>query len=90
MVKIKSEDLKIMIPVVAVFVIMLAVTIIYPKYEDIWNLLFWIGILYMSIKTLSDSNAKNKSLKEDLLETNNIKTDKQDNNIEENNKDISN
>ena len=68
MVKIKSEDLKIMIPVVAVFVIMLAVTIIYPKYEDIWNLLFWIGILYMSIKTLSDSNAKNKSLKEILNE----------------------
>lgn len=68
MVKIKSEDLKIMIPVVSVFLIMLAVTIIYPKYDDIWNLLFWIGILYMGFKTLSDSNAKSKFLKEILNE----------------------
>ena len=64
MVKIKSEDLKIIIPIAAVFSIILAVTIIYPRYNDIWSLLFWIGILYMSFRTISDSNAQSKSLNE--------------------------
>ena len=68
MIKIKSEELKIIIPVAAVFLIILAVPIIYPGYNDIWSLLFWIGILYMSFRTISDSNAQSKSLKETLNE----------------------
>ena len=68
MIKIKGEDLKIIIPVASVFLIILAMTIIYPRYNDIWSLLFWIGIFYMSIRALSISNTQNKSLMEIINE----------------------
>ena len=43
-------------------------TIIYPRYNDIWSLLFWIGIFYMSIRALSSSNTQSKSLMEIINE----------------------
>jgi len=65
-IKINRKDLKIILPVVIVFLIILSITLIYPKYGEIWNLLFWISLFYMSIRTLS--NYDNKPLKEKLSE----------------------
>lgn len=64
MIEINSKDLKIIIPVIAAFLIILTITVIYPTYSDIWNLLFWIGIFYLSIKSLSNSDNQIQSLKQ--------------------------
>ena len=53
-IKIKSK-LKIGL-IIIILCILIAITIIYPKYSAIWDALFLISILYTSTQTILDTN----------------------------------